>query len=88
MLDPGVKLKEQPTTQQPSIQHQVEKSQIINLIALTRFKTMELYRFLLKFISQGKKQRSIKDLRENLSKTLPNNETLSDEIIKMREERF
>jgi len=88
MLDTGVKLKEQPKIQRPSIQPQVEKSQIINLIALTRFKTMELYRFLLKFISQGKKQRSIKDLRENLSKTLPNNETLSDEIIKMREERF
>jgi hypothetical protein len=88
MLDTQAKLKERLTIQPVSIQPQVEKSQIINLIALSRFKTMDLYRFLMKFISQGKQQRDIKDLRANLSRTVPENEKLSDEIIKMREERF
>jgi len=88
MLDTGVKLKEQSTIQRSSIQPQVEKSKIINLIALSRFKTMDLYKFLLKFISQGKQQRNIRDLRAEINKTLPEDETLSDEIIRMREERF
>lgn len=88
MLDTQTKLKERLTNQPFSIQSKDEKSQIINLLALSRFKTMDLYRFLLKFISQGKQPRSLQQLRANLSQTLPENERLSDEIINMREERF
>jgi len=88
MLDTGMKIQKRPTIQPFSIQPQVEKSQIINLIALSRFKTMDLYRFLIKFIAQGKQQRGLEELRSNLSKTLSENEKLSDEIIKMREDRF
>jgi hypothetical protein len=88
MLDTQAKLKERPTLQPFSVQPHVEKSQIINLIALSRFKTMDLYRFLLKLISQRKDRRDIKELRMNLCKTLSEKETLSDAIIEMREERF
>jgi len=88
MLDTQAKLKDRPTLQPFSVQPQVEKSQIINLIALSRFKTMDLYRFLLKLISQRKDRRDLKELRMNLCKTLSEKEALSDAIIKMREERF
>ncbi len=86
MLDTQTKLKERPIIQPFSNQPQVERSQIVNLIALSRFKTMDLYRFLLKLISQRKDRRDLKELRMNLSKTVSEKETLSDEIIDMREE--
>ena len=64
-----------------------EQSRILRAIALSRFRTLDLYRFLSTFAAK-KKRKELKTLRREFGETVSYEERLSDEIPKMREDRF
>ena len=66
---------------------QAQQSRILGAVALSRFRTLDLYRFLSRFAGK-KKKKGLKALRREFGETVSCEERLSDEIVEMREDRF
>jgi len=64
-----------------------QQSHVLGAIALSRFRTLDLYRFLARFTVK-EKEKGLKALRREFGKKVSYEERLSDEITEMREDRF
>lgn len=62
-------------------------NRLLNLIALSRSKTLNLYRFLAEFQAKGG-HKNLKVLRAEFGQRVPYTENLAQEIVEMREDRF